>query len=264
MAARPFLTADRAPAVRGAERADTPALGALGAAEIEIPVAEGLPALVWRCGPGWRMASTTLIGGGLGPRRWVLNAQVPEGYGRTDPDAHLRELAAACGLRGQGVGMLTAAHVEALGRGDDQGVEVLVTTGLGSRGLAASSAQPQAPLPGTINLLAALPVALEDGALLNAIATATEAKTQALIQTGFPCTGTATDAVCIASLQSRSRAVFGGPRSHWGARLARAVHAAVLEGAARWLERNPSVVAELQPTDAFSPSAAAGTAPSAS
>jgi len=48
------------------------------------------PALVWRAGPGWRMLASTVLGGGLGERTWVLNAQVDAGYARLDPDQHLR------------------------------------------------------------------------------------------------------------------------------------------------------------------------------
>ena len=44
-----------------------------------------LPMVVWRPGPGYRMISTGVLGGGLGPREWVLNAQVPSAYARTDP-----------------------------------------------------------------------------------------------------------------------------------------------------------------------------------
>jgi len=235
-------------------------LDALSSATVEIPHDPGLPAVVWRCGPGWRMAATTLMGGGLGARHWVLNAQVPEGYGRSDPEEHLRELASACGLRGPGVGMLTAALVEDLARSEDSGVSVLATTGLGSRGLAAAAPSSRRHQPGTINLIVAVPTALEDGALLNAIATATEAKSQALIQAGFASTGTATDAVCVAALRSGPRASFGGPRSRWGAPLARAVHDAVLEGTLTWLQRNPRVIDELHPTDGFTPMAPPGSA----
>ena len=43
-------------------------------------------------------------------------------------------------------------------------------------------------------------------------------------------TGTATDAVCIACPDEGAPHAFGGPRSLWGARLARAVHAAGRSG----------------------------------
>lgn len=208
--------------------------------------AGALPALVWRAGPGWRMAATTVLGGGLGERGWVLNVQVPHGYAREDPQAHLRELAVGLGLPGAGVGMLTAARVAAATTAADGRVEVIATVGLGRPTWAAAPEEPETwrgraavVRPGTINLLVVVPVPLDDGAMLNAIATTTEAKTQALLEHGWACTGTASDAVCIAAPMLREHAArsagaaepFAGPRSRWGARIARAVHAAVRAGA---------------------------------
>jgi len=86
-------------------------------------------------------------------------------------------------------------------------------------------------LVGTINLVVVIPERLADGALVNAVATATEAKAQALWDLGLRATGTATDAVCILCPDEGRAHAFGGPRSVWGARLARAVHGAVLAGA---------------------------------
>lgn len=62
---------------------------------------ERLHALLWRPGPGWRMVSSAVLGGGTGERAWVLNAQVAHGYRRTDPARHLAELARAAGARGR-------------------------------------------------------------------------------------------------------------------------------------------------------------------
>ena len=76
-----------------------------------------------------------------------------------------------------------------------------------------------------------VPVPLADAALVNAVLTATEAKVQAVLEAGFPGTGTATDAVCIAAPDGTPGEDFAGPRSAWGARIARAVHAAVRAGA---------------------------------
>lgn len=191
-----------------------------------------LPALVWPAGPGWRMISNAVLGGGIGERGWVLNAQVPHGYRRTDPERHLAELAAAAGLDGAGVGLMTAADVEAHGRACDGGAVAVATVGINVRGWAASPEQgergPRAP--GTINVVAALPAALSDAALVNAVMTATEAKVQALLEAGHDCSGTPTDAVCIAARvpgAGEELHPFAGPRSLWGARLARAVHRAV-------------------------------------
>ncbi|MEE1772567.1 adenosylcobinamide amidohydrolase [Streptomyces sp. JV185] len=193
--------------------------------------------LVWRLGPGWRVCSSAVLGGGIGPRDWILNAQVPGGYPRLDPDRHLAEIATAEHLTGSGAGLMTAADVTAYTVAADEGVTATATCGLGVRGWAAAPAPgtPGPPRPGTVNIVVALPVPLSDAALVNAVATATEAKVQALLDAGLDCSGTPTDAVCVAAPCSGPAPAepFAGPRSRWGARLARAVHAAVLEGALR-------------------------------
>lgn len=190
-----------------------------------------LPVLVWRAPAPMRVVASAPHGGGIGVRRWVVNAQVPESYGRRDPDHHLSKLGVSLGLPGRGVGMLTAADVRAVSSWTDAGVEVSATVGLGHPTWAAApDVTSPVSLVGTINLVVLLPEALSDAALVNAVATATEAKSQALWESGVDGTGTATDAVCIACPQDGAVHAFGGPRSVWGARVARAVHAAVLGG----------------------------------
>jgi adenosylcobinamide amidohydrolase len=196
-----------------------------------------LPMALWRPGPGYRMISTGVLGGGLGPREWVLNAQVPGGYARTDPAEHLRELARGLHLTGPGIGLLTAAHVADLVQRQDERVHAAATVGLRVPTWAAAPPEGAGPeLAGTINVIVALPVPLTDAAFVNAVITATEAKAQAVWEAGFAGTGTATDAVCVAApTDTRTTEVeFTGPRSVWGARIARAVHAAVRDGAARY------------------------------
>ena len=191
------------------------------------------PVLVWRAARPLRMVASAPHGGGLGVRRWIVNAQVPASYGRRDPDHHLTRLGVSLGLRGGGVGMLTAADVRAVSCTVDGGVEVSATVGLGHPTWAAAPDDVRpVSLVGTVNLVVVLPQRLSDAALVNAVATATEAKAQALWEVGIPGTGTATDAVCIACSDEGPAAAFGGPRSVWGARLARAVHGAVRGGLA--------------------------------
>lgn len=191
-----------------------------------------LAALVWRVGPDRRMISTAILGGGLGERAWVLNAQVPGGYARMDPVAHLREIAAPLGLSGAGVGLLTAADVRRWTSATDGGVRVAATVGVGTPAWAAVPWDAAgAGAPGTINVLVSVPVALDDAALVNLVATVTEAKVQALLDAGHAATGTPTDAVCVAARTTGEREPFGGPRSAWGSRVARAVHRAVRKGA---------------------------------
>ncbi|HEY3681410.1 MAG TPA: adenosylcobinamide amidohydrolase [Streptosporangiaceae bacterium] len=198
-----------------------------------------LAALVWRAGPRWRMISTGIVGGGLGERRWVLNAQVPGGYARMDPVAHLAEIAAPLGLSGPGVGLLTAADVRRRASATDGGVRAVATVGVGTPAWAAVPWSTPPEAPGTINILVTIPAALADAALVNLIATATEAKVQALQSAGHAATGTPTDAICIAAHTSGPSAPFGGPRSHWGSRAARAVHRAVHDGATTDPHRPP-------------------------
>jgi adenosylcobinamide hydrolase len=193
-----------------------------------------LSVLVWRFGRPLRVAASAPHGGGLATRRWIMNAQVPSSYARRDPDHHLRKLAVSLGLPGHGVGMLTAADVRSFVTAVDDGVEVIATVGLGEPEWAAApraEARLPARLAGTINVVALMPARLSDAALINAIATTTEAKAQALFELGIAGTGTATDAVCIATSADGRAEAFGGPRSRWGSRLARAVRAAVLQGA---------------------------------
>jgi adenosylcobinamide amidohydrolase len=83
---------------------------------------------------------------------------------------------------------------------------------------------------GTVNVVAWVPVRLSDAALVNAIATATEAKVQAIRELALPGTGTPTDAVTVLCPCDGPVVPYGGPRSEWGAPLARAVHAALLAG----------------------------------
>ena len=191
--------------------------------------------LAWRAGPGWRMIGSAVLGGGLGEREWVLNAQVRPGYDRMDPEAHLRDLAAGLGLTGPGMGLMTAALVDAFVHAADDEVETVVTAGLGVPTWAAAPDYVPMPYrPGTINIVAAVPAALTDAALVNCATTATEAKVQALLDAGYDCSGTASDAVCVAARvpePGRHVELFGGPRSRWGARLARAVYEAVYQAA---------------------------------
>jgi adenosylcobinamide amidohydrolase len=193
---------------------------------------DGLPALVWELAPASRVLASTVLGGGLGERHWILNAQVPADYARTDPAQHLMHLARAAGCSGAGVGFMTAARVDRWTSGHDAGVEAYATVGLREPEWAVSSAAPEdAARVGTINLVVFVPAALTDAALVNAVATATEAKVQALLEAGVDGTGTASDALCIVAPVAGREEPFCGPRSVVGSALARAVHGAVTDGA---------------------------------
>jgi len=216
------------------------------------------PVLIRSLPPGWRAISTAVRGGGIGPCGWWLNAQVSKTYDHPDPVAHTADLAASFGLARAGVAMLTAADVTRFATAEDDGVSVVATVGLGLPVPAAAHPDHAAteryrrepgsvpglhPAPGTINVVVTVPVALADAALVNAVVTATEAKTQVLVEAGVPGTGTSSDAVCIACPERPAPGeeveAYGGPRSPWGARIARAVHAAVASGTTDWTTTHP-------------------------
>lgn len=181
------------------------------------------------------MISSGPLGGGIGERAWVLNATVPMSYARIDPDVHLAEIAVNLHLNGPGVGLMTGVDVAEFATAVDDGVTAVATVGLGAPAWAAA---PDGHLrrwrPGTINLVVHVPVRLSDAALVNAVATATEAKAQALWEIGVEATGTASDAICIACDPAGPAEAYAGPRSTWGARIARATHAAVRGGGVAW------------------------------
>lgn len=194
-------------------------------------------ALVWRLPSGYRAVSSASVGGGLLDPRWVLNIGVADGFARTDLAAYAGEVAQDLGLGGPGSALLTAADVTQVQHAEADGVDIWATVGVTKPTWPArpdaANAAPLVPPPGTINVVAALPVPLSPSALIQAVGTVTEAKAQALIGSGVPGTGTASDALVVLCPQASSVPIpFAGVRSTWGARLAVATHAAVAAGLA--------------------------------
>jgi len=189
------------------------------------------PVLVWRAPKPVLTVSSAAFGGGMGLRSWIVNAEVPKAYSRVDLAEHAAELRAELALSGDGVVLLTAASVERNTVASDGDVAVTATVGLTLPTWAAADDDVALDTaPGTVNVVAWIPVRLSLSALVGAVGTATEAKVQALMEAGVPGSGTASDAVCIACPADGKAEPFAGVRSEWGARLARAVHAAVSAG----------------------------------
>lgn len=196
------------------------------------------PALLWRAGEPMRALSTAVFGGGLGVRHWVINAEVTLDYQCEDPARHASAIADDLDVpSGEGIVLLTAARVLDVATAADEGATCAATVGVS---LPTWAAAPDGAWsswqPGTINLLCWVPAPLSDAALANLVVTTTEAKTQALLDAGVPGTGTASDAVVVCCPIGGTEP-YGGPRSHWGARAARAVHEAVTVGLDRYLAR---------------------------
>ncbi|MEM7093825.1 MAG: adenosylcobinamide amidohydrolase [Actinomycetota bacterium] len=196
------------------------------------PDHEGL--LVWRWPAGIRSLSSAPVGGGLTRPAWTLNIGVPSEFHRTDLDAFAARTATNIALVGSGNTLFTAADVRRVCRGSHDGVVAHATVGISKPTWAADpEGGHETWTPGTINLVLQLPVALSEAAAVNLVVTATEAKTQALMEKRVPGTGTASDAVVIVWPESGGGEPFGGPRSRWGSRAATATYDAVSAGIPR-------------------------------
>ena len=193
------------------------------------------PCLVWRFPHVLRAISSAVVGGGLGPASWAINLTVDADYARHDPVQHLEEIVERLGLAGRGVAIMTAVAVGSFTSTRCGGVAVETTVGVRRPMWAANPDRlPSNPAsPGTINVVARLPNRLTDAAMVNAVATITEAKAQALFDHDIPGTGTASDAVCVLCPAAGDADPFGGPRSTWGGRLAQATYDAIAAGILR-------------------------------
>jgi len=223
-------------------------------AHVPVPVPVPVPVLgggrlAVDLGRPHRSLAAAVLGGGLGTMRSWLNLNVPPDYGRTDPDTHLQDEAAAAGLPGPVVAMLTAAPLDRYQQATVGEAWAVATVGV-AHALAAAATRPRRlpPVPatltvppspaGTINLLVVVAAPLTDAGLVGALQTATEAKAQALAAEQVPAanadgfaTGTATDAICVACAPG-AQVPFAGPATTVGADLARAVLAVVRAGVA--------------------------------
>ena len=186
---------------------------------------------MWRFDQSTAAISSATVNGGIGRIDWIANIGVERGYARTDLDEHAAQVASELGLTGRGTALFTAVDVREVHRSECDAVVAHATVGVSQPTWAADSEDVPEPLePGTINVVAQLPVGLDPGAAVNAAMTATEAKVQALAERGVDGTGTATDAIVVAWPATAAHERFGGPRSVWGQRLALAVHTAVQSG----------------------------------
>ncbi|HEY9558919.1 MAG TPA: adenosylcobinamide amidohydrolase, partial [Acidimicrobiales bacterium] len=177
---------------------------------------DGRGVLVWRFATPVRAIATTVLGGGIGEREWAVNAEVGLGYAEADPAAHVASIASAVdpALAGRaGLGFLTAARVADVASAVDGGARCDATVGISVPTWASGPDGSWSRwAPGTINLVCWVPAPLSDAALVNAVATVTEAKSQALFEAGVPGTGTASDAVAVCCPSGGSEP-YAGPRS---------------------------------------------------
>lgn len=191
-----------------------------------------------------RVLSSAVVGGGYGSSREILNVHVDDKYDGERPEEDLAATAVELGVAEPFVGLMTAAYtelarcaVESLG---DLTVAAVVSVGLSNTSSAGvtppiggSPAEGAAPGPGTINVILLVDGALTPAAMVNAVITATEAKTMTLAEwavatpEGEAASGTSTDTVVVACTGRGDELCYAGPATPVGWLAARAVRAAM-------------------------------------
>jgi adenosylcobinamide amidohydrolase len=192
-----------------------------------------------------RVLSWAVVNGGAGVARavaWVRvrNAELgPE----VDPADLLRARLAAAGLPGA-VGLLTSAdlasYTDAARERDGMAARCVATVGMGNA-LRAGDPPWSAARVGTINLLVRTSFALTEGAMLETLALASEARALAVreaavpsVKSGLPASGTGTDCIVVAAPLAGDPHAYAGKHTVAGHLVGAAVEEAIRTGVARW------------------------------
>lgn len=169
-------------------------------------------------------AASTGINGGIRSVTSIFNHSVPHEWTHADPPKELALVAAGAGLSSDYFGLLTAVDMKHLCVLQYDFVLVFVTAGVTT---------PDPAGPGTINIIVYSREGMTDGALLETIITATEAKAEALGSMGYSFNGTITDAVVIC-FEEEVRHEYSGTLTELGRRVYAAVRFGVVEALRRY------------------------------
>ena len=183
-----------------------------------------------------RVLSSAVVGGGLCDARHIVNMHVADDYDGARPDDDLRAFAASRGVLDPFVGLMTATWTEfaraAVRSSNGLTVAAVVSIGLANPECAGLTA-PMSPRAGTINTILLIDGALTPAAMVNAVITATEAKTMTLLKwavrthDGLPASGTTTDSVVVACTGRGTALEYAGPATVAGWLIAGAVRNAM-------------------------------------
>ncbi len=189
-------------------------------------------AIILRSETPLTILSSAVVGGGLTTARVIINRHVSKYYDHPHPEKEMQLFAANRGILEPFVGLMTAVFTKNVWVGVETGGEttvVLLLTAGFSNTTSAGLSSPIQLRPGTINIILLIEAALTPAAMVNAVITATEAKTASMHQWGmltegaFPATGTSTDSIVIACTGSGPILPYAGPVTPVGAAIARLV-----------------------------------------
>ncbi len=192
-----------------------------------------------------RVLSTTILNGAFTETDTIVMVQVPISYMGAEPEEEVRSIVKRLGLGQATVGFMTAADMEKVISVKEEsynGMEAIAITTAGVKNAVyAGELIPERvrALLGkshTINTIVVLGVPLHDTGLANAIITATEAKSAALMDCKVRGTGTTSDAIAVICPIGKGEK-YAGTATDIGICLARAVRGAVAESVLKWYAR---------------------------
>lgn len=173
-------------------------------------------------------AASTGINGGIRSVSALLNHMSLPGQNPEDPEKDLEIAAAGAGIGPDYLGLLTTVPAGQACVLQYDFVTVFITAGIRREGPGNA---------GSVNILVTTSEGLSDGALLETIMVATEAKTETLLALDLPLTGTPADAV-IAASEGEERHRSAGRMTEVGTR----VRQAVLYGIPKALARHDTTL----------------------
>jgi len=193
--------------------------------------------VILRASPAWHALSSALLGGGFTDFCSLFIYHVDKNYDHPEPWHHLQEIALIERLPPPTIGLLTAASLErtqviVLDEGEVR-VCALVTAGVSNATSAGLTPPLRLTQAHTINIVLLVNQALSSTAMVNAVITATEAKTDTLNRLGIKtpqgevASGTSTDTVIIAHNGKGEPLKYAGPATLVGWLMARAVRLAL-------------------------------------
>lgn len=191
--------------------------------------------------------SSSVLGDGFGWNKTFVNRHVHRDYNCDDPAQEYKDYLVSAGIDSvETVAMMTAARLEDASfitmEEEEFTLFVTVTAGT-SNAVDVSKAyqQDHVQTPGTINTWIFIEGELPDAAFVQALMTATEAKSKALQEehivdpmTNTIATGTSTDSICIAATQTGTKLEYAGTVTPLG----KAIGKAVFEGTITSIQRN--------------------------
>jgi adenosylcobinamide amidohydrolase len=170
----------------------------------------------------------------------VRNADLPP---EVDPVDVIRRRIAVAGLD-DAVTLVTSRDISryqvARATVEEQHVRCIATVGLSNSERVGTRLHQPPPFAGTINLLVHVRQPLTEGAMLEAMSIATEARTAAVIDSGvarggLAVTGTGTDCIAVAAPLGDEPQHYAGKHTALGEATGAAVYRAVADGIKDWL-----------------------------